>query len=125
MTIDIATDEIMCDESEAQRYIYVLNGLSYHCQEGGWRLGWRNEIVVNLTVSAWELGLDAIEVLNKFIDNGLIDPATDDQSTVGRVNTVLDYIYEFSWDWMIDAAEWEKLGKMHENDELKLRFRLS
>lgn len=125
MTIDIATDEIMCDESEAQRYVYVLNGLSYHCQEGGWRLGWRNEIAVNLTVSAWELGLDAIEVLNKFIDNGLINPLNDDQSTFARVNTVLDYISEFSWDWMIDAADWEKLGKDHDNDELKLRFKLS
>lgn len=125
MIINIAKDEVMCEEDEAKRYIDVLNGLSYHCQEGGWRLGWRNEIAVNLTVSAWELGLDAIEVLNKFIDNGLIDPATDDQSTFARVNTVLDYIYEFSWDWMIDAAEWEKLGQMHENDELKLRFSLS
>ena len=125
MTIDIAIDEIMCDESVAQRYVYVLNGLSYHCQEGGWRLGWRNEIAVNLTVSAWELGLDAIEVLNKFIDNGLINPLNDDQSTFARVNTVLDYIYEFSWGWMIDAADWEKLGKDHDNDELKLRFKLS
>lgn len=125
MIIDIATDEVMCDECEAQRYIYVLNGLSYHCQEGGWRLGWRNEIAVDLTVSAYELGLDAVEVLNKFIDNGLIDPATDDQSTFGRVSTVLDYSWEFDWSWMIDPADWEKLGKDHDNDELKLRFRLS
>lgn len=125
MTIDIAIDEIMCDECEAQRYVYVLNGLSYHCQEGGWRLGWRNEIAVDLTVSAYQLGLDAVEVLNKFIDNGLIDPATDDQSTFGRVGTVLDYTGMFDWGWMINPTEWEKLGQEHENDELKLRFSLS
>lgn len=125
MTIDIATDEIMCDECEAQRYVYVLNGLSYHCQEGGWRLGWRNEVIVNMTVSAYQLGLDAIEVLNEFVKAGIIDPESDDESTLKRVGTVLDYSWEFSWDWMIDPAEWEKLGKDHDNDELKLRFSLS
>lgn len=125
MIIDIAKDEVMCEEDEAKRYVDVLNGLSYHCQEGGWRLGWRNEIAVNLTVSAYQLGLDAIEVLNKFIDNGLINPLNDDQSTFGRIGTVLDYHWDFSWSWMIDAADWEKLGKDHDNDELKLRFKLS
>lgn len=125
MIINIAKDEVMCDEDEAKRYVDVLNGLSYHCQEGGWRLGWRNEVIVNLTVSAYQLGLDAVEVLNKFIDNGLIDPATDDESTFARVSTVLDYSWRFDWGWMIDAAEWEKLGQKHDDDELKLRFSLS
>lgn len=125
MIVDIANDEILCDEKDAQDYVDVLNGLSYHCQGLGWCSGWRNEVAVNMTVAAYLLGLSAINTLEKFIEEGIIDPYTDDESTVGRVETVLLYDKDFCWTWMIEPDWWKKLGKKHNDEKLKLRFRLS
>ena len=128
-TIEIALDEtlfLIKEREIVQSYVDVLNGLSYHCQAGGWKQGYRNEIAVNLTVAAYLLGLDAIDTLNEFVKAGIIDPSTDDQSTEGRVETVLLYDRDFDWNWMIDAPFWQSLGKDYgKSDDLKLYFKLS
>ncbi len=128
-TIEIALDKTLLPIKEkeiTQSYVDVLNGLSFHCQNDGWKQGFRNEIAVNLTVSAYLLGLDAVDILNEFIKAGIIDPSTDDQWTEGRVETVLSYDRSFDWNWMIDAPFWQSLGKDYgKGDDLKLYFKLS
>lgn len=128
-TIEIALDKTLLPIKEkgiAQSYVDVLNGLSFHCQNGGWKQGYRNEIAVNLTVSAYLLGLDAIDTLIEFVKADIIDTSKDDQSTEDRIETVLLYDQNFDWNWMIDAPFWQSLGKDHgKDDDLKLRFKLS
>jgi hypothetical protein len=116
--IIIDPKKALVDEDSVQDYIDVLNGIARYCTDGGYREGTRNEIAVNLTVASHELGMDAIEILRLFMNHGLIDKSKDDESTEGRVNRVLWYTKNFSWDYMLDPGFYCGVGT--EEDERHL-----
>lgn len=103
MIIKITREECLCDECDIPAYVDVLNGIVYDCVHGtGFVRGTRNMIAVNLSVAAYELGLDAEEVLEDLVKAGVINPCDDDEDTYRRVSTVLDYKRRFDWCYMID-----------------------
>lgn len=106
----IDRDKVICTEGwpNAEDYVKVLNGIVTECHEEGYRQGWRNEIIVNMVVSAYILGLDPMQVLNLLKANELIKDEDDDEWPAVRVQRVADYQDSFSWDWMIDANWWSK-----------------
>jgi len=107
----IAKDEVLCDEDEAQDYVNVLNGIVVDCfKNAGFSVGYRNTIAVDLTVSAYMLGLDPIDVLDKLVELKVINPEDDDETTCDRVRTVMDYKDRFDWDYMIDPEQYERTG---------------
>ena len=106
--VTIDKDKTIADEDSVQDYLDVLNGIVTECHEDGYRQGWRNEIIVNMVVSAYMLGLDPMQVLDLLKANELIKDEDDDESPKDRVSRVWDYESSFSWDWMIDANWWSK-----------------
>lgn len=105
-------------------YVSLLNGISYVCRMyDEYSEGYRNTVAVDLTVASYMLGLDAQEVLRKFIVAGLIDPSNDDEVPANRVGRVLDYRYKFDWDWMIDPDGYLSYGDVTE-DDVTLFFKL-
>jgi hypothetical protein len=99
--IPIARDETLVDDAED--YAAVLNGIIDECyNHDGFRETTRNEIAVNLTVAAYCLGLDPIDVLDNLVEAKVIDPDVDDEDTWNRVRTIEDYADRFSWDWMLN-----------------------
>lgn len=100
--IYVASDETLVDDAED--YVAVLNGIIDECYSGGFSEGTRNEIAVNLTVVAYCLGLDPIEVLDNLVGAKVINPDDDDEDTWNRVRTVMDYADRFSWDWMLNPT---------------------
>ena len=65
------------------------------------------------------LGLDPLDVLARLMAAGSIDSTKDDEDPVRRVETVMDYAYDykhnlrFHWDYMIDPEWYEILGDAH------------
>ena len=99
-------------------YINLLNGIAYACQSyDEYSEGYRNTVAVDLTVGCYMLGLDAHEVLERFVIAGLIDPSKDDEAPVDRVNRVLDYRHKFDWDWMIDPDQYLHMAKPYKFDD--------
>lgn len=116
MVIEIAKDECLCDEDDVQDYVDVLNGIVHECMLGNFREGYRNQVAVDLTVAAYMLGLDANDVLNKLIEESVINPLVDDEDTCRRVETVLDYRRRFDWDYMIDPEHYTEVARAHADD---------
>lgn len=102
MFIEIVKDECLCNEDDIQDYIDVLNGIVCECVRGNFKEGYRNQVAVDLTVAAYMLGLDAELVLHELIVERVINPLDDDEDTLRRVETVLDYSHRFAWGYMID-----------------------
>lgn len=118
--IHIARDETLVDD--AADYVAVLNGIVDECyNRSGFREGTRNEVAVNLTVSAYCLGLDPIEVLDQLVEAKVIDPRDDDENTWNRVRTIMDYAHRFSWDWMLNPLYYCKPVR----DDIPIRYTLS
>lgn len=123
--IKVRPDMARCEgviKDIVKAYTDVLNGVSWACQNGGYEQGRRNTIAVNLTVAAFMLGFDPIDVLMWFMDHGLILDDMDDQSPKVRVETVMDYANRFSWSWMIDPGEYEYKGVRHADELTELKF---
>lgn len=117
MVIEIAKDECLCDEDEAQDYVDVLNGIVYECRGClGFSRGTRNTVAVDLTVASHMLGLDAEKVLDWLIEEDVINPCDDDEDTYRRVQTVLDYKRRFDWDYMIAPSHYVFSAREHAND---------
>ena len=123
VTYRISADELICQETEAESYVNVLNGIAHGCyKEDLFQQGNRNNVIVNMTVAAYMLGLDATDVLDKFIEHGIIDPCDDDEDTYDRVKTVLDYTKRFSWDWMIDPDGWVDMARDYAGEDNPVLF---
>lgn len=112
-------------DSEVLDWVRVLNGIAYKCQNDGYCPGWRNEIMVNMTVASYMLGIEPEDVLDDFVRTSLIDCSDDDEDPYDRMTKVLDYKRRFSWDWMIDAAWWRGLGIKAEDEETHLPVRFT
>jgi hypothetical protein len=123
MVIEIAKDECLCDEDSIQDYVDVLNGIVCSCVYGNFREGYRNKVAVDLTVAAYMLGLDANDVLNKLIEESIINPLVDDEDTKRRVETVLDYHRHFHWSYMIDPEDYIHVAYNH-HGKLPVEFRI-
>lgn len=119
MVIEITEDKCLCDEGLMQDYVDVLNGIVYDCMYGGFSVGYRNQIAVDLAVAAYMLGLDAIQVLDWLVKYRVIDLCNDDEDTYRRVETVLDYKNRFDWDYMIAPNYYVNLAHEHA-DEIKV-----
>ena len=120
---NIAADELVCQETEAADYAGVLNGIVHDCYRNhAFQEGNRNNVIVDMTVAAYMLGLDAVDVLDKFVEHGILDPSEDDEDTYERVDTVLDYKDSFSWDWMIDPGSMLYLATIHKIEDNPVRF---
>ena len=100
--IDIVRDEVIANEDDVQDYVDVLNGIVKFCHQNGFKRGWRNTIIVDLTVGAWMLGLDPYDTLGKLVKAGVIDTKSDDEDTYVRMERVTQYENRFEWSWMID-----------------------
>lgn len=109
-TIHVTKDEALVDEDSLQDYVDLLNGIVYDCSQGGYCEGNRNEIAVCLTVGAYSLGLDPLDVLDKLIKENVIDPRNDDEDPATRVRTIMDYERRFDWDWMLNPDYYAGLG---------------
>lgn len=119
--IDIS--EVRCDQKDARDYADVLNGISWDCQERhGFSVGYRNKVIVDLTVAAYRLALDPETVLDKMVERDVINPAADDEDTYNRLRTVLCYDESFCWDWMIDPDDYLELGRNCHKEKLLVRF---
>lgn len=115
-------DECMCDESEMQSYVDLMNGLVIACHDGDYREGNRNAIAVDLTVGATMLGFDPVEVMDEFVKAGLIDPLADDEAPRERVIRVQNYERDFDWMWMIDPDEYADIVKERRVDGMPITF---
>lgn len=119
-------DTLLADD-EVQDYIDLLNGISKFCSGEGYNEGYRNEIIVNLTVGTYMLGLDPDDVLTDFNTTDLIDCSDDDEDPYTRMERVLGYTRRFCWDWMIEADWWRNFGAAAREDStcyLPVRFEL-
>lgn len=124
-TISLAFDEALCDKGDAKAYVELLNGISWTCQNGGYRQGSRNTIAVDLTVAAYELGLDPFDMLEWFGNHGLILDDMDDEYPKARVNNVMRYAADFSWSWMIDPGQFVVDGVLHVSELEELKFEIA
>ena len=123
VTYRIVADELVCQETEAADYVAVLNGIAHACYKNdAFQEGNRNNVIVDMTVAAYMLGLSAMDVLDKFIEHSIIDPSDDDEDTYDRVKTVLEYIQSFSWDWMIDPDGWVTLAQDYKGEDNPVLF---
>lgn len=100
--IEIKKDSVACNDEEVTNFLDVLQGIAYACDSGEYAEGQRNQIAVDLTVSAYMLGLDPDDVLNDFMDEELITEADDDEYPTDRVSKVMEYYRRFDWEYMID-----------------------
>lgn len=110
----ISLDDVICDKREVQDYVDVLNGIVYDCVHGGFISGLRNQVAVDLTVCCHMLGLDPVRVLDYLIQEDAIDPSKDDEDTVERVERVMRYDSNFSWDYMINPEMYIRFAKENE-----------
>lgn len=125
VTIYVDLDEVRCPLEEVDDYINMMNGIALHCEmREGYSRGWRNEKAVDLTVGSYMLGLEPIEVLDKFREAKLIKDENDDENPADRVWTVYNYKYAFSWLWMIDPEFYMRFAELYQEDldEPKLKF---
>lgn len=123
VTYRIVADELVCQETEAADYVAVLNGIVHDCYRNhAFKEGNRNNVIVDMTVAAYMLGLSAMDVLDKFIEHGILDPSEDDEDTYDRVSTVLLYDNDFSWDWMIDPDGWVALAQDYAGEDNPVLF---
>jgi hypothetical protein len=113
MVVEIAKDECLCDEIDVKYYVDVLNGIVYECMHGGFSVGHRNEVAVDLAVASYMLGLDAVKVLDWLVKEGVINPCDDDEDTYRRVETMLDYKNRFDWEYMIDPTYYMEKARDH------------
>lgn len=123
VTYKIAADELVCQETEAADYVDVLNGIVHDCYRNhAFQEGNRNNVIVDMTVAAYMLGLDATDVLDKFVEHGILDPSEDDEDTYDRVKTVLEYTMFFNWDWMIDPDGCVTLAQDYKGEDNPVTF---
>lgn len=124
--IKIDKGQVLCDDEDIKGYLDVLNGIAYDCWHNhGFEQGWRNTIAVDLTVAAYELGLDPKKVLDEMVKENVICLFDDDEDTYVRISTVMDYKGRFSWSWMIDPDIYQGIGEEHTFDErMPVRFEL-
>ena len=119
---------VRCDEDEIDRYLAVLNGIVVDCMESGYRLGYRNMIMVNLVVSSYELGLEPETVLHEFKKSLLIDDCMDDERPIDRLNKIMKYTDSFCWEWMIEPemhVDYDQKGNVNGEEERDIVFKLS
>ena len=116
--IKVSIDEVLCDHDTAPQYAAVLNGIAWDCLHNhGFEQGWRNSVAVDLTVAATMLGLEPTEVLDKMVNEGIIDLGDDDEDTYQRVRTVEDYADRFDWDYMLHPDVYLSLGEIHDDEQ--------
>lgn len=127
VTYLVTKADAVADDQEVEGFVSVMNGIAYKCRTMGYGQGWRNEIMVNLTVASYMLGLDPEQVLDDFVSTDLIDCSDDDEDPYDRATRVLDYKRRFSWDWMIDAGWWRQVGEtaVDEGAYLPVRFEIA
>lgn len=106
-TIKIKKADCLCNDEEVTDFLDVLQGIAYACDAGKYSEGYRNEIAVNLTVSAHMLGLEPKDVLDAFMDEEIIMEADDDEYPHDRVETVLGYHRRFDWTYMLDPMAYK------------------
>ena len=124
MVIEVSKEKVI-DTDSAPDYINMMNGIVYSCHEyDEYQEGYRNTIAVNITVGSYMLGLDALSVLEEFINAGLIDPNKDDEYPSDRIKRALFYNESFSWSWMINPETYVKFSKSANSAELPLLFKL-
>lgn len=124
--IRIDPEDIFCDEEMAEDYIKVLNGIIYSCvRYDEYSEGNRNKVALDLTVACYELGLDALEVLDKLVKIGAIDPQKDDEAPIIRVERALNYSHRFDWDYMIDPEDYVEANGMVLFEFMPFRYELS
>ena len=105
-------------------YVDLLNGIAYTCQVyDEYSEGYRNTVAVDFAVACYMLGLDALQILDMFVEDSLINPARDDEDPESRVYRVLEYRYKFDWDGMIDPDQYLGYGDVSE-DEVPLFFKI-
>ena len=100
-------EDIKCSLGDADRYLGVLNGIVSDCMHGGFSHGYRNQVILDMTVSAHMLGLDPEHVLDLLVEHKVINPAHDDTDTWMRVTRAMYYKDRFDWDYMLDPDEYE------------------
>lgn len=124
--IFIARDETIVDDQSAEDYVTLLNGIIDECyNREGYTEGTRNEVAVDLTVAAYMLGLEPLEVLDQLIEAKVIDPADDDDDPRDRVRIVKDYADRFSWDWMLNPEYYHQRGMQSAKDaDMPIRYYL-
>lgn len=121
--IKVNPDRMVCDVDSSQDYLDVLNGISWFCEHSsGYSEGYRNEIAVDLTVSCFMLGLEATEVLEVMIEEGLIDPKFDDENPWVRVDRVLNYADRFDWDYLLDPDTYLTISYDRDDSEMVVLF---
>ena len=81
--------------------------------DDGFREGYRNTMIVDLTVSCSMLGIDELYVLRALNRASAIDYRDDDEDTEHRMSRVLEYQRSFDYDYMIDPDYYRDLGKQH------------
>lgn len=116
VTLDPQNERLMIDA------VNVLNGISFNCECGMYKRGYRNDMIVNMTVAATMLGLDPYWVLGKFMNANLIQDEMDDEHPEDRMRTVMDYSDRFSWGWMISPDDWEINGIINQDLIKVLKF---
>lgn len=115
------------DPGIVERYVKLANGIMWECQEyGGYSLGFRNTIAVDLTVACYMLGLDVMDVVKDMIDLGVIFESDDDEMVSERFDRVLGYKHAFDWDWMIDPDDYTSYDEYpgYDDERMEILFKL-
>lgn len=125
-TIEINLNDTVCGtRTAAEDWTLVLNGIVWECMyNAGFSTGYRNEVAVTMTVAAYLLGLEPIEVLDTLIREGVIDPDDDDENTWDRVYKVLAYTHSFSWDWALNTDLYRDRAIDHADEKVPVKFRV-
>ena len=116
--LKVPIHDIRCDENDAPYYINVLNGLVVDCvRNKGYKEGYRNEMILDMTVSSSILGLNPEEVLVEcFMHDGLITNGMDDEQPTDRLSKMLDYEDRFDWDYTLDPDTYYTFGTTIDDD---------
>lgn len=121
-------ENVRCHKDDIDQYLAVLNGIVVDCMESGYRFGYRNQIMVNLVVSSYELGLDPTSVLREFMHNNLIDERMDDERPIDRLGRIMNYTDRFCWEWMVEPemhVDYDQKGNVNGEKERDIVFKLS
>lgn len=122
MNVIAKVENVRCELADADDYINVLNGIAVDLHRYGYCEGSRNQCIVDMTMSAYMLGLDPRMVLDCFaVDTGLVDPTLDDEDPWDRMYRVLDYTHAFCWDWLVEPDDYLTMAEEWD-DEVPLRF---
>lgn len=104
-TIHTSTDECLCDKEDAKKYVEVANACLLLMTNDYYNQGNRNDLILDLYVSVYMLGLNINNVLKHHSLYDRLD-ARDDEHVSDRIRRMGRYEERFDWYYMQSPNHW-------------------